>query len=192
MDVDISYGTSEIHNSTQEEVLLDNRIPQLIWDNRYQCPHYLQCTEQMMVPFGFIPITSLQEYHGPPIHWQTVPDMLKAHKIIIESGLPNFMKCRIPVQTHLKPQAWKKYLTNYWDGQIVDLISFGFPLDFDRSCPLISTYENHSSALQYLDDVNKYIQELQYQAILGNTKNCNTKQYWALSNNYHLNYIFPH
>ena len=93
--------------------------------------------------------------------------MLKAHKIITESRLPNFMKCRIPVQTHLKPQVWQKYLTNYWDRQIVDLISFGFPLDFDRSSPLISTYENHSSAVQYPDQVDKYIQEeLQHQAIL--------------------------
>ena len=146
----------------------DNRIPQLIWDNKYQCSHYLQCTAQMTVPFGYIPITPLQEYIGLPNHWQTTPDILIANKIIPQSGLPNFMECRIPVQTHLQPQFWGKYLTNYWDKQIVDLITFGFPLDFDRSCPLTSTYENHSSAVQHLDHVDKYIQEeLQHQAILG-------------------------
>ena len=67
--------------------------------------HTIQCTAQMILPFGFIPITSLQEYHGPPVYWQTIPDMLKAHQIITESGLPNFMKCRIPIQTRLKPQV---------------------------------------------------------------------------------------
>ena len=163
-----SDDNCDFDTSSPREISSDNRIPQLIWDDRYQCSHYSECMAQMTVPFGFIPITSLQEYHGPPIHWQTIPDMLKAYKIITESGLPNFMKCRIPVQTHLKPQAWEKYLTKYWDRQIVDLITFGFPLDFDRSCPLIATCENHSSAIQHLDEIDKYIQEeLCHQAILG-------------------------
>ena len=77
------------------------------------------------------------------------------------------MKCRIPVQTQLRPKVWTKYLTNYWDKQITDLITFGFPLDFNRSCSLISTYENHSSAIEHLQDVEKYIQEeIQHGAIL--------------------------
>ena len=99
------HDSPEDNTSILEDIHIDNRIPQLIWDNRYRCSHYLQCTAQMDTHFGFIPITPLQEYHGPPIHWQTIPDMLKAHKIITESRLPNFMKCRIPVQTHLKPQV---------------------------------------------------------------------------------------
>ena len=75
------HDNSEDNTYIQEDISIDNRIPQLIWDNRYQCSHYLECTAQMAAHFGFIPITTLQEYHGPPIHWQTIPDMLKAHKL---------------------------------------------------------------------------------------------------------------
>ena len=51
---------------------------------------------------------------------------------------------------------------------MLDLIEFGFPLDFDRSIELNSTEVNHNSALQYVDHVSKYIsEEIKYGAIWG-------------------------
>ena len=54
-------------------------------------------------------------------------------------------------------------------GKLSILSLLVFPLDlFLRSCPLICTYENHSSAVQHIREVDKYIaEELQHQAILG-------------------------
>ena len=44
-------------------------------------------------------------------------------------------------------------------GQIVDLLEFGFPLDFDRGTVLCSTEENYASANQFASHVKTYIQE---------------------------------
>ena len=56
---------------------------------------------------------------------------------------------------------------NYFDQQLPDLIKLGFPLSFDRNLDLTSTSRNYPSAIQFIDHVDKYIQEeLSYQAII--------------------------
>ena len=93
---------------------------------------------------------------------------MKAHTSIRNSGKPNFGGMRIPVQTKLKADIWRKYLVNYFDQQLPDLIEFGFPLSFERNLDLTSTFHNHPSAIQFIDHVDKYIQEeLSYEAIIG-------------------------
>ena len=59
--------------------------------------------------------------------WANVPGIIEAHAKIRQSAMPNFMKVRIPVQTQLNVDTWKKYLEAYWDRQLVDLIQYGFP-----------------------------------------------------------------
>ena len=59
-------------------------------------------------------------------------------------------------------------MKGYWDQQLPDLISYGFPLDFDKNSSLQSVTENHKSALQFPSEIQKYIdEELQHGAILG-------------------------
>ena len=59
-------------------------------------------------------------------------------------------------------------MKQYWDHQLLDLIEYGFPLDFNRTVQLTSTETNHYSALQYSDHVSKYLQEeIQHKAIIG-------------------------
>ena len=45
---------------------------------------------------------------------------------------------------HIK--NWRSYLHDFWDKQLVDQLECGFPLDFDRDAPLLSTEDNHASA----------------------------------------------
>ena len=84
--------------------------------------------------FGFSPKSALKIYEGQPVQWHQVPDILQAHRLIKDSNLPNFLHCRIPVKSGLNIKAWRSYLQNYWDQQLCDLLEFGFPLDFDRTC----------------------------------------------------------
>ena len=105
-------------------------------------------------------------YTGQEMVWGHVPDIVEAHARVKQSGLPNFMKLCIPVETQLKVNSWKKYLHCYWDRQLIELIQFGFP--FDRKVVLNSTEVNHNSALKYPEHVSKYInEEIKYGAILG-------------------------
>ena len=78
------------------------------------------------------------------------------------------MGCRIPVQTQLKLGAWRYYLWDYWDQQLPDLIEYGFPIDFDRSRPLISAEVNHVSGHEYGSDIEKYLkEEVSFNAMYG-------------------------
>ena len=48
-------------------------------------------------------------------------------------GLPTFLGLRIPVATNLNIPSRLKYLCDYFDQQLSNLIEFNFPLDFNRT-----------------------------------------------------------
>ena len=123
---------------------------------------------QIGTKFGCIPLTPIYVYKGEPRTWDPVPDVLTAHRLIRDTGIPNFWGLSIPVKTNLNIAGWRKHLVDYFDQQLQDLIEFGFPLDFDRTRDLQSTLVNHASARMYPDHVDKYIQEeVDFQAMLG-------------------------
>ena len=118
--------------------------------------------------FGFVPLEPLQLYTGDPVYHQTIPDIISTHFMIRNSGLPNFqIKCRVPVTSKLNVDRWRSHLVDYWDQQLPDLLEYGFPIDFDRDFPLMSTLVNHTSALQNSPHVSNYLKELQHKAIMG-------------------------
>ena len=96
----------------------------------------------------------------------------EAHSIIKESGTPNFLQCRIPLKTQLCIEKWENVLClplkGYWDAQLIDLLRFGFPLDYDRNSVLQCNSKNHSSASEFPQDIEAYLkEEVQFGAILG-------------------------
>ena len=134
-------------------------------DQEYYKQHSNHTAQQS---FGFNPTGPLKLYTGDPVYYDKIPDIIKTHRMIRDSGCPNFLKCRIPVTSNLKIENWRSYLDNYWDQQIVDLLQYGFPLDFNRQCQLVSTEVNHASAIQHSHHVQQYLQEeLTHKAILG-------------------------
>ena len=88
---------------------------------------------------------------------EVIPTILEAHKIIRLTGVPNFLNARISVATQLEPEVWAKYLETYCDQQFVDLIHLVFPLDFDRTSKIQSTYDNLAPATKHLSHVHDYI-----------------------------------
>ena len=59
-------------------------------------------------------------------------------------------------------------LNSYWDQQLLYLIKYGSPLDFDRKAPLESNNKNHYSAIAFPKDVEEYInEEMNFEAIFG-------------------------
>ena len=124
--------------------------------------------QQNMKHFGSIPRSSLHLYKGPPVNWDNAPDILQAHKLVKDSKLPNYLGCRIPVDSGLNIEKWRHYLANYWDQQLCDLLEYGFPLDFDRKCFLNSVEQNHTSANENKSHIAKFLEEeLEHEAILG-------------------------
>ena len=124
--------------------------------------------EQIGTKFGCIPSNHIALFDGTPTYWEKIPDIIQAHKLIRDSGLPNFLGMRIPVSTRLKVENWRHYLAEYFDQQLPDLIEFGFPLDFDRKQALGFTEDNHPSAKQFPEDIEAYIsEEVSYGAMMG-------------------------
>ena len=93
---------------------------------------------------------------------------LEIHAFVRATGKYNYMGVRIPVKSQLNLAAWKAELTTYLDQQLLQLIEFGFPLEFNRQCPLKFEGDNHISATEYPADIEAYIQEkCHFDAILG-------------------------
>ena len=132
------------------------------------CVEKQQCIAQTGGYFGFVPDTSLKLYQGPPVYWNDIPNILRAHALVKNSGTHNYLKCRIPINSHLNIDRWAYYFRSYWDQQIVDLLHYGFRLDFYRGSPLISIYDNHTFAVVDIEHVRWYVEEeLQHEAIIG-------------------------
>ena len=90
------------------------------------------------------------------------------HFAVKAHGVPSFLGARIPVASQLNVNEWKRELEGYLDQQLLQLIRFGFTLSFNRKCKLLSDNKNHSSAIEYPDDIQTYLdEEKHYGTILG-------------------------
>ena len=87
---------------------------------------------------------------------------------VVADGRYNFVGAQRRVPSGLNIGAWKQYLEGYQDTQLVPLLEYGWPINFDRSRPLASTLQNHASATQFGQDIEHYIEtELGHFALLG-------------------------
>ena len=118
--------------------------------------------------FGFVPIGEQLLPNTQVVNDTMGRSPFQIHDLVKSTGRPNFMQARFPLQSQLNVRAWEKYLHGYWDKQLLHLIQFGFPLDFNRSCPLIHEQGNHKSATEFPSDITAYIEEeKKYNALLG-------------------------
>ena len=93
---------------------------------------------------------------------------LEMHMVVKATASPNFLQACLPVKSQLNVKVWEAELGDYWDKQLVQLIKFGFPLDFNRACELKQDGGNHKSAIKCPKDIKAYLtEELQNKAILG-------------------------
>ena len=119
-------------------------------------------------PFGYILIDDQVMPVTNVVNCSDGFSPFSAHALVKATGKPNYMESRLPVPSQLNVDIWKSLLTEYWDQQLLQLLEFGFPLDFNRNCPLRCDNENHSPAIEYPNDVEAYIkEETEHQAMLG-------------------------
>ena len=97
-----------------------------------------------------------------------VDDMRSLYDRVTSTGFYNFAGARTPVPSGLNIAAWRQYLADYTDPYLVDFLEFGWPINFDRDQPLVSTPHNHPSATRYSADIDFYIEtELGFGALAG-------------------------
>ena len=117
--------------------------------------------------FGFVPLSDLKIPSKNNFKCVTT-DTCKQHEIVRSSGSPNFLDVQLLVNTNLNLDKWEKYLNGYWDEQLLFLLKGGFPLDIQENHNMVSTSKNHTSALLYKNDVDRFLaEEKQHNAIKG-------------------------
>ena len=90
------------------------------------------------------------------------------YEIVRSTGLPNYLKARIPLPSGLKIQNWKKLLTCYHDNTILEFLEYGWPVDYTSNHKPIPTYKNHLEKEDYSKHINNFIDiELKHNALLG-------------------------
>ena len=111
------------------------------------CSNYDLWKSQTDYDFGFVALGAfvLPNCDREGIHLNSP---IEQHKRVRAINIPNFMGVRTPVLSQLNVEAWEKYLKTYWDHQLIHLIKYGFPLDFNRTCALQCDKNNHDSAVQ--------------------------------------------
>ena len=117
---------SALPDPTPSSYVREEKIPLYVWNQKGSCKDYKACIAQSNDNFGYVLLTDLKIYTGPPVKWDIVPNIIEAHNLVRQSGVPNFLKCRIPVESDLNANIWRTYLKDYWDQQLPDLLQFGF------------------------------------------------------------------
>ena len=118
--------------------------------------------------FGFVPLAEQIMPEDMSINDSEAITPIEMHNVVRATEKHNFLEARLPVRSQLNVKAWKMNLTEYWDQQLLQLLEFGFPLDFNRNCPLRHEQGNHKSATDFPSDIDAYIEEeLKYDAVIG-------------------------
>ena len=139
------------------------------------CHLFNQWRIQSKYDFGFIPLSDFILPNNADVG-NIISCPIEQHLHVKASGCSNFMHCRTPVVSQLNVDAWEASLVDYWDKQLMFLIRYGFPLDFNRDSPLYSDNRNHNSAVEFPNDVRAYLEEeREFGAILRPFKKCPIK-----------------
>ena len=92
-----------------------------------------QWKKQSDFEFGFVPLSEFILPERSDFASGHIGDPFELYSRVKNSGKLNFLGCRIPVSSQLNILAWQEMLQEYWDVQLIELLKFGFPLDFNRS-----------------------------------------------------------
>ena len=118
--------------------------------------------------FGFIPLGDFCLSDSNEINYMVNNCPITAHKIVKQYNNPNYLGTRLKVYSRLNLDEWKKELVGYWGTQLIDLLYFGFPLDFNWGSLLEWEGSNHKSATEYPEYTDAYLsEELQFKVIVG-------------------------
>ena len=94
---------------------------------------------------------------------------IRLTNMVMRSGVPNKVGCRIPVKSGWKIDNFRQKLTGYHDIDIIDWLTYGFTLSRDSGSPPPQPATiNHQGAIRFPSQINKYLRnEVQLGATMG-------------------------
>ena len=163
----------DINNTWDGDKFLNTVVPKHLdkYLNGKQQPNtklFYEWRHQSAFDFGFVPLSDFIMPNNSEFDVSGLQCPFQMHEKIKASGSLNYLGCRIPLKSQLNISEWAEVLKGYWDTQLIELLTFGFPLDFNRSCPLQCEKKNHASAIEFPDDIRAYLEEeVKFGAIVG-------------------------
>ena len=95
--------------------------------------------------------------------------MVTANNKVKKSGQPNFKGCRIPVPSLFKFDYLKRELADYDDSEILLLLRYGCPINFEGVPETLShACKNHKGAIEFPEQVDAFLRrELAAGSVMG-------------------------
>ena len=59
-----------------------------MFGNRNESRDHLACLIQNRCDFGYVPLNDLTIYSSSAVDWKVVPDILEAHKLVLNARIP--------------------------------------------------------------------------------------------------------
>ena len=81
-----------------------------------------------------------------------------SHRIVYQTGLPNYVGARLPVPSQLDVPMWRRLLQDYDDFLVCDFLDFGWPLGYTKlELPVFDVRAAHRGALNFPQSVTDYL-----------------------------------
>ena len=142
---------------TDEALEVIENIPEL---------NNMKFVDKPISPYAFK--NKLLEYWPRIKNNNTFNIYFEIYSAVRETGLPNYIKAKIPLPSGLNINAWRLKLRNSPFERIIDLLEFGWPADYVKITPPTPTFKNHSSKVEDKEQINNYIKkETALGALLG-------------------------
>ena len=105
----------------------------------------------------------------PDMNEQVTESIRCIYQAVKQTGLPNCLGARLPLQTDINVTAWRSRSDGSQDEkELMDFIEFGFPLAYNGPAAPSLEHINHSSATQFPDHIQRFIEEeIQHGAMIG-------------------------
>jgi hypothetical protein len=108
--------------------------------------------------FGVIPLNEQEIFQGPA-NMSIKPQDLWGKRVKGDNTIHNFNSYRVPVPSGFNVDLFQEMAEGYWDGQMFELLKYGFPLDVNDKFEPFTNTVNHASATKFPDHVQRYIDD---------------------------------
>ena len=103
----------------------------------------------------------LTQNHAYPLdYFVGLHSLVSTPTINYPAYTPNYLGARIPLQhTNLNIPRWRHHLIGYEGAEILQFLTYGFPLGLSDNPPplLTSTMRNHGSSYQYFSYLDEFL-----------------------------------
>ena len=84
-------------------------------------------------------------------------EFVRLYDVVSATGLPNFMKARVPVASSLNIPLWRSSLRYYTDKIICEFLEFGWPINYQSQEFPVVDHRNHKGAVSFPDAIDNYL-----------------------------------